>query len=550
MKHLTAFEAHVSKELEDLFAREVKFSYNKYYITSKNFTIAESGLEIPKNTILRTFSKEEKENYLDIFTEESAVMFWVDKKREVYIEISESDGECVAKIRYPHPDDNTLDEEYSLYNKKYEKFRTCYGLLKQFIQDVGLTKLLSNKLEKTAEDTGILDESSTDQITLNPNLQSYYDVIKLLPEYFKNLRIVGDDKSWRKNNLTSTTFYFETVYTVTFEENDRHVGQHWQFSVSLSDDDFEEIYCENTGDGEPIENIDEMFNYIGGDRKMEFWKTLLQKDEMYRVECPAAVLKKLNQFPQIKSLKDLGVLESSKKEIDKLTPIMLKYYKFLKAANFNIANISYGKSNSLLKICETICYYPGRYVAFFNLKDDDKYYIKHTIGEVKAYREGYENSFSKYIFTCDDLLEYYFADKREKIWKIVLENDATFIKDCPDDVLTESVIDSSELNPQMLKFYNFLKDLGFNVNPKIKTNDSSFFITQTIYFNDSDGTSKFDKGNNEYELVYDTELSDNYVIWDKHFKSVIKPKLLNIKNIGIFAKIKINIFWRLSYTIR
>lgn len=122
------------------------------------------------------------------------------------------------------------------------------------------------------------------------------------PEFVTNIKLEeGNDF-----DNVEVVISFERTDVVTKEENEHHAGEHWKFALGRYDGDIE-IVCENSGDNEPVDDIDDMISYALGDKRKIIWEILIRIDSRYKVECPADILKSLNE--PLADAKNVGIFD-------------------------------------------------------------------------------------------------------------------------------------------------------------------------------------------------------------------------------------------------
>lgn len=134
-------------------------------------------------------------------------------------------------------------------------------------------------------------------------LFEYYRVINALsPEFVRNVTL----EEGNEFDNVEVVVAFERTDVVTKEENEHHAGEHWRFVLGRYDGDIE-IVCENSGDNEPVDDLDGIISYALYEKRRIVWEILINIDSRYKIECPPDILKSLNE--PLADVKNAGIFD-------------------------------------------------------------------------------------------------------------------------------------------------------------------------------------------------------------------------------------------------
>ena len=526
---------------------------NKFYETTKEFVGFYDW--VPKGTILRSFTLAEEREFKDKFSQSKH--YWIEEANEVsYVAIetlmkhgeTQSNAYVVYPNRPPHP---STTNKIMLFGTP---FKNNYTTLTEFVKKTGLQTVLTDKLKKIDKITGIFEAKQTVRETtydeLPNSIKPYYDVIAMLPEYFDKLKCQRYEAY--ENEEASVEFEFERIAPVARGENDRHVGERWQFTVY----DIEgqpNMGNANVGDNDEIYNVNDVVTYCAmpedsvtpgwdaqaapfsqniwrtlifkdpsyADQCPEWiyqswpahdWKNMLHKHPMLRLHCPEEMLTQLGLHRQIRDMKRLGVLESK-------SDVLSKYLKLVHDLGYETEKIEHHKS--VIGESETLNFVrDGEPLALSYDIDDDVLTL------------WFSNMDSSKIVSFENFVNLVSCDPYQS-WFKLLSTDATYAAQCPEDYLQkikpklsqikrhgilESLDDEKlyDLNPVLMPYYDALCDL-----PVFKKVHG---VSDSLYFN---------YGGKKYDLrIAKKELS---IVQDDKKLGRISSKVDSLQSVFLFV---------------
>ena len=268
-----------------------------------------------------------------------------------------------------------------------------------------------------------------------PNLTHYVQSVMLLPQFFKDFSIV---------NLTDAAsgkcFSFKTT-RLADKDNERHKREHWHYILAFYNDNNQvEISCTNTGDGEVIDSLADLFDYTNEKYDhLQIWKTLIAANGIYKLECPPKILEQLKD--KLAPAAKIGVFENLKEE-EITDPRILEYYKALellpeffhavgvfKQDNYDIldseSQVIEFEDVRIIKAEDNNGKNVGEYWQYeIAILDDEINIICIQTGE------------NQVLKSLSDLFKYTSPVEIEtEIWKTLMSKNATYKLECPPDIL-------------------------------------------------------------------------------------------------------------------
>lgn len=133
-------------------------------------------------------------------------------------------------------------------------------------------------------------------------LIEYYEALRLLPEFFNEVELKnGVHQGTNKKQFNYIIFYSNEIDPLT--------NNNWKFNIAMLDGKPNTL-CIQNGDSCDTNSLAELFNYTSKpETVVEIWKTLIQKDPRYQIECPVNVLEELKS--KLHKPKQIGVFESN-----------------------------------------------------------------------------------------------------------------------------------------------------------------------------------------------------------------------------------------------